>query len=71
MTSALRIAIVACCLIIALLPAAAGGYVAATGLAVVEMNDREVDYRLTVVPSELPETRVLLSTNAIELTHDL
>ncbi len=55
MTSALRIAIVACCLIIALLPAAAGGHVTATGLAVVEMNDREVDYRLTVVPSELPE----------------
>jgi hypothetical protein len=56
MTNPWRIPIVVCCLIIVLLlPAAAGAHVVATGLAVVTVNDREVSYHLTVVPSELPE----------------
>ena len=55
MTIAWRIAVAACWLVIALLPTAAGAHITATGLAVVAVNDREIDYRLTVVPSELPE----------------
>lgn len=54
MTGARRILVVVCCLLVALLPAAARAHVTATGLTVVEVNDREVSYRLTVVPSELP-----------------
>jgi hypothetical protein len=65
MTSAWRVSVVVCCLCIGLLPAAAGAHVTATGLAVVETNDREVTYRLTVVPSELPEAATLLLTRAM------
>lgn len=48
-----------------LLPAAAGAHVPATGLAVVAVNDREIDYRLTVVPSELPEPASQLLSRAM------
>ena len=65
MRSAWRIPIVVCCLVTALLPAAAGAHVTATGLAVVEVNDREVSYRLTVVPSELPEAASQLLAQAM------
>lgn len=40
--------------IVGLWPLAAGAHVTATGLAVVTVDDQEVSYRLTVVPSELP-----------------
>jgi hydrogenase/urease accessory protein HupE len=55
MTGVLRIAAVLCCLAFGLLPPDAGAHVTATGLAVVGVDGREVSYRLTVVPSELPE----------------
>jgi hypothetical protein len=57
-----RAAAAGCC---RLLPAAAGAHVTATGVAVIEVNDREVSYRLTVVPSELPETASLLLARAM------
>jgi hypothetical protein len=59
------IPVVVWCLGIALLPAAAGAHVTATGLAVVAVTDREVSYRLTVVPSELPEAAAELLTRAM------
>jgi hypothetical protein len=65
MTRVWRISIVVCWVCIGLLPAAAGAHVTATGLAVVETNDREVSYRLTVVPSELPEAATQLLTRAM------
>ncbi len=55
MTSARRIPVIVWCLIIGLLPFAARAHVTATGLAVVTVDDREVTYRLTVVPPDLPE----------------
>jgi hypothetical protein len=66
MTRGWRIPVVACCLVIALLlPTAAGAHVMATGLAVVTVNDRKVSYRLTVVPSELPEAASQLLARAM------
>jgi HupE / UreJ protein len=55
MTGARRIPVIVWCLIMGLLPCAARAHVTATGLAVMTVDDREVTYRLTVVPSELPE----------------
>ena len=65
MTSRWRIALLACCLAVALLPAAVSAHVMATGLAVVTVNDREVGYRLTVVPSVLPEAAAQLLSRAM------
>src|SRR5437763_1627373 len=53
-----------CALLLALLPAAAGAHVAATGLAVVTVDDSTVTYRLTLVPAELPEPAAKLLTQA-------
>lgn len=60
-----RFPVAVCCLCIVLLPAAGGAHVTATGLAVVQTNEREVSYHLTVVPSELPETAAQLLTRAM------
>ena len=65
MTAAWRIPFILCYLVIGLLPAEAGGHVTATGLAVVEVTYREVGYRLTVVPSELPESASQLLSRAM------
>jgi hypothetical protein len=65
MNSAWRISAAVCCLCIGLLPAVAGAHVTATGLAIVETDGREVSYRLTVVPSELPEAAAQLLTRAM------
>jgi hydrogenase/urease accessory protein HupE len=65
MTGLWRIRFILCSLVIGLLPIAAGAHVTATGLAVLEANDREVSYRLTVVPSELPEAASQLLSRAI------
>lgn len=65
MTSAWRIPVILWCLVTALLPVAAGAHVTATGFAVVAANDREISYRLTVVPSELPEVAAQLLTRAM------
>jgi hypothetical protein len=65
MTAVWRIPIILCCLAIGLLPAKAGAHVTATGLAVVAVDDREVSYRLTVVPSELPESTSRLLMRAM------
>jgi hypothetical protein len=69
MTRPWRISAVVCCLCIGLLPAAAGAHVTATGLAIVETNGREVSYRLTVVPSELPEPAARRLTRAMAGSH--
>ena len=67
------IALLACCLAVALLPAAVSAHVMATGLAVVTVTDREVSYRLTVVPSEANFIMVVLSgeDQATRMTLDL
>ena len=65
MTGAWRIPVVVCCLVVGLLPAALDAHVTATGLAVVEVNDREVGYHLTVLPSELPEAASQLLLRAM------
>jgi hypothetical protein len=66
MTRGWHVPVVACCLVSALLlSAVAVAHVAATGLAVVTVNDREVSYRLTVVPSELPEMASQLLSRAV------
>jgi hypothetical protein len=65
MTGPWRTAVVVSCLVTGLLPSAAGAHVTATGLAVVAVNGREVRYRLTVVPSELPEPAAQLLTQAM------
>jgi hypothetical protein len=65
MTSLRRILFMLCCLVIGLLPIAAAAHVTATGLAVLEASDREVSYRLTVVPSELPKAASQLLSRAI------
>jgi hypothetical protein len=65
MTGAWRSLITFCCLVIGLMPAALDAHVTATGLALVEVNDREVGYRLTVVPSELPESASQLLSRAM------
>ena len=66
MTSGCRIPVAAFCLVVALLlPAGGGAHVMATGLAVVTVNDREISYRLTVVPSELPEAASQLLSRAM------
>lgn len=66
MTSGCRIPVAAFCLVVALLlPAGVGAHVMATGLAVVTVNDREISYRLTVVPSELPEAASQLLSRAM------
>ena len=69
MTSAWRIPIIVWCLVMGLLPCAAGAHVMATGLAVVAVDDREVAYRLTVVPSELPEPAGELLIRAMAGSH--
>lgn len=54
------------CGLLALMPALpAGAHVAATGLAVVAVDDRAVAYRLTVVPAELPEAAARLLMQAM------
>jgi hypothetical protein len=65
MTSARRIPVVVWCLVLGMLPLAAGAHVTATGLAIVAVNDREAIYRLTVVPSELPEPAAQLLIRAM------
>jgi hydrogenase/urease accessory protein HupE len=65
MTGARRILFVACSLVIGMLPTAARAHVTATGLAVVAGEDREISYRLTVVPSELPEAASQLLVQAM------
>jgi len=65
MTDARGIVFVLCCAVIGVLPAAAGAHVTATGLAVLQVNDREISYRLTVVPSELPEAASQLLSHAM------
>ena len=66
MTSGCRIPVAAFCLVVALLlPAGVGAHVMATGLAVVTVNAREISYRLTVVPSELPEAASQLLSRAM------
>jgi len=66
MTRGWHIPVAACCFVTALLlSAVAVAHVTATGLAVVTMNDREVSYRLTVVPSELPEMASQLLSRAV------
>ena len=65
MTVAWRIAIIVWGLVAGLLPAAAGAHVTATGLAVVAVNDREITYRLTIVPSELPQAAAQLLMRAM------
>jgi hypothetical protein len=65
MTGDWRIPIILCCLAVGLLPARACAHVTATGLAAVVVNDREVSYRLTVVPSELPQAASQLLSRAM------
>jgi len=65
MIGAWRLPIILCCLAVGLLPAGGRAHVTATGLAVVAVNDREVSYRLTVVPSELPEAASQLLSRAV------
>lgn len=65
MTRPGRLAATLCCVLTALLPARAVAHVTATGLAIVSLEDREIDYRLTVVPSELPGTAAQLLTRAM------
>ncbi len=65
MTAAGRIPLMLFCLVSGLPAAEAGAHVTATGLAVVAVNDREIDYRLTVVPSELPEAASQLLARAM------
>jgi hypothetical protein len=65
MTAARRIPLMLCCLVSGLPAAEAGAHITATGLAVVAVNDREIDYRLTVVPSELPEAASQLLARAM------
>ena len=65
MIGACRLPIILCCLAVGLLPAGGRAHVTATGLAVVAVNDREVSYRLTVVPSELPEAASQLLSRAV------
>ncbi|MBV9018522.1 MAG: HupE/UreJ family protein [Alphaproteobacteria bacterium] len=60
--SGLRLLLAFCCV---LLPSIAGAHVTATGIAVVAIEEREVRYRLTVVPSELPEAAGQLLTRAM------
>jgi HupE/UreJ protein len=55
MTDLRNIGLIAACLIGVLLPQAARAHVTATGLAVITVEDREIRYRLTLVPSELRE----------------
>jgi hydrogenase/urease accessory protein HupE len=65
MTLIRRIPLLLSCLIAGLIPAVAIAHVTATGLAVVEVNGRDVSYRLTVVPSELPEEASQLLSRAM------
>ena len=65
MTSNRRIPVILWCLVMGLLPFGAHSHVTATGLAVVAIDDREVTYRLTVVPSELPEPAEQLLVRAM------
>jgi HupE / UreJ protein len=65
MTGVWRILIVICCLCVGLLPGVPHAHVTATGLAVVALKGRDVSYRLTVVPSELPEAASQLLSAAI------
>ena len=55
MTSVRPTHVIAWCLFVALLPFTVRAHVTATGFAVMTVDDREVTYRLTVVPSELLE----------------
>jgi hypothetical protein len=57
----------ACCFV--LLPSIAGAHVTATGLALIAIEDGEVRYRLTVVPSELPEVASKVLMRAMAGSH--
>ena len=61
-----RLRLMLCCLVVGLPPAVVNAHVTATGLAVVGVEGREVSYRLTVVPSELPETISQLLSRAMD-----
>jgi hypothetical protein len=61
-----RLRLMLCCLVVGLPPAVVNAHVTATGLAVVGVEGREVSYRLTVVPSELPETVSQLLSRAMD-----
>jgi hypothetical protein len=65
MSGAWRIAIVIWCLAVGLLSVEAGAHVTATGLAVVAVVGRDVNYRLTVVPQELPVAASQLLSQAM------
>ena len=60
-----RISLLAACLIGVLMPEAAGAHVTATGLAAITVEDREVRYRLTLIPAELPDPAAELLRQAI------
>jgi hypothetical protein len=64
MTLIRRIPLLLSCLIAGLVPAVAIAHVTATGVAAVEVNGRDVSYRLTVVPSELSEEAARLVSRA-------
>ena len=65
MTPAWPISFLLCWLAAGFLSGEAGAHVTATGLAIIEVNDREIGYRLTVVPSELPEATSQLLSRAM------
>ena len=65
MSPAWRISVLLFTLAAGILSGEAKAHVTATGLAVVAVNDREVSYRLTVVPSELPEAASQLLSRAM------
>lgn len=54
MTGLRNTSLIAACLIGMMLPQTARAHVTATGLAVITVEDRDVRYSLTLVPSELP-----------------
>ena len=66
MSGAQNVALIAACLIGMLLPQTARAHVTATGLAVITVEDREVRYRLTVVPAELPEPAAQLLRHTVD-----
>jgi hypothetical protein len=65
MTDPRRFFVILYCLIIGLIPNTARAHVTATGLAIVEVNDHDISYRLTVVPQELPEAASRLLSQAM------
>ena len=65
MTGWRKIGLFAACLIGLLMPQAARAHVTATGLAVITVEDREIRYRLTLIPAELPDAAAQLLGQAI------